>query len=674
MDEESHQVVQELHSDLARKYKKHAAAIQQAWRSFTKGQRAECMKVGARDGIVLKHSLDASLGNVCKFIPEWNLRDVAESGPDFLLDLLKHRATTSLPQQYAAGQSGGPGDHGLIMNMMATRNLRHVDAFKNSYTFFLEADMYGKSFVIKDEFEQTLADFRPAIEAGVCVPQSTGELILMRQIYLLQSLTIIIDDILEEGSKTRVTKERAKKPDQAATAALAKLNIAPTPKLSLSDLVATARDQQDSLEEYLGLLSTEPVVLAFAVNTRFFTRPELLPDEKGRRLPVHTDKYVSASFFETIHASIQAAAIWRYISRLLQLLDTAPPKNKAYRAMILQEIANVCHLEYTRAQGFLKRQVQAQSVGKYFRRVSNAVDTAGNARVTIKKNWEDLTRSDPLLHYILRLVQADTTAPKAITWVKKLGELYELSPDQRERLDDSEFYALSDFIVVASFLNDLSSVVSVPSISRKTGQTFITQSQKLESELNTLKANVDLRDFVVPIDNLLEPGVTELALKSLDDFVVGAVGKKLGFLYFDLVEDCVADILERYEELKAKREQEAKKKDEAKPPVSQPVTEEPVPEPAEQPKIKVKTRPATSRLYDLASTTEDELQRQRPSRRKNSVSVPRQSRPFRQYSLKLSHAAPSAGLRSRHPWRRWASPWCPSLGLSIPFSRLKPWR
>lgn len=89
-------VLKELHGDLARKHKMHRAAIENIWRSFDRNQRVRCMKAGAADGIVLQHSLDRSMGNVYKIMPEFNLRDITEPGSNSLLDLLKHRATKTL--------------------------------------------------------------------------------------------------------------------------------------------------------------------------------------------------------------------------------------------------------------------------------------------------------------------------------------------------------------------------------------------------------------------------------------------------------------------------------------------------------------------------------------------------------------------------------------------------
>lgn len=57
-------VLKELYRDLAAKYKKHEATIEQYWMSFDQAQRTECIKAGAYEGIVLRHSRDKSMGNV----------------------------------------------------------------------------------------------------------------------------------------------------------------------------------------------------------------------------------------------------------------------------------------------------------------------------------------------------------------------------------------------------------------------------------------------------------------------------------------------------------------------------------------------------------------------------------------------------------------------------------
>jgi hypothetical protein len=134
--------------------------------------------------------------------------------------------------------------------MMRTRNLQHINPFKDCWTFFLDGDIYGRSFELVREKEKTLAAFAPAIRAGMCVPQSVGELILLRQQYLLQSLNIVCEDILDVGSTTRALKPLPKKSTDTVTAALSNLSIGTSdqaPKLDLPYLANSAREQKAAL-------------------------------------------------------------------------------------------------------------------------------------------------------------------------------------------------------------------------------------------------------------------------------------------------------------------------------------------------------------------------------------------------------------------------------------------
>ncbi|KAK2006700.1 hypothetical protein LZ32DRAFT_668680 [Colletotrichum eremochloae] len=478
------EVIKDLHADLARKYNRH----------------------------------DVSLGNVYKIVPDWNFRDLTEK-PEHLLSLLEHRTKSTLMDQYRIGLDSGQGDHAIIDESVRTRNLRHVDSFKDCWTFFSDNDEnYGRSIRIVSERENVHRDFAAAMQTNLCIPQATGEFVLHRQ----------------EGSTERSQKPRPKNPVESASAALSKLSICDSPvKLSLPDLVANARDQAASCKEHLGLYS-EPVVLAHEVNFWFFNRPELLPDEKGRRLGVHTDKYISAAaVFDTLQNAVKEAAIWDYIHQLLARLETLN-NDKAHQTILLQEISNVCQLAYISAQGLFKRHIQSKTGAKWYKRVSNACDSAGNARVTLKGNPGDLTRSNPQLHYVFRLCHPDTTASKAVEWLKKLTDLQQAHPSERESLDESEFEALCNLAVTVAFIQDLSSTVTMPAPSRKKGLLFVSRSQELEAELSSIKTSLDLRDFAAPIDTLLEPGMTDGALETLERFIVDKAGAKLGFLYQDL--------------------------------------------------------------------------------------------------------------------------------------------
>lgn len=412
MEVNSSEMIRELHGDLQRKWKAHGPKVETAWRSFNKAQRAKCMKAGSADGVVLKHSSDVSLGNVYKFIPEWNLADITEPSSDFLLDILKHRATKTLFEQYAEGVSGTLGDRHLIEKMVREKNLRHVDPFKHSYTYFYDGK-YGESFTVQPKhLDEVMKGLRIAVDHGVLIPRSLGELVLQRQITILQLLNVMIEDILDQGSQIR-NRDGPKKQFKNAPLSESASKHA-TVKLTPQEVAAIASDQKSSLEEYLSLLRTEPTVLCPGVNVQFFSRPELVPDEKGRSLPVHTDKYIGPAVLETIHHAVQCIAIWECITGLLDLLEKQST-DKLYKSTILQELSNMCHFEYARTQALFKRQVSTGTGSKWFKRISNAYDNSGNAKISMKGKSEELTRSDPQLHYFLRLCQPETTVRKQLS-------------------------------------------------------------------------------------------------------------------------------------------------------------------------------------------------------------------------------------------------------------------
>ncbi|KAM0081534.1 hypothetical protein ACKRZS_006320 [Fusarium odoratissimum] len=596
MEANSSEMIHELHGDLQRKWEAHGPKVETAWRSFNKAQRAKCMKAGSADGLVLKHSSDVSLGNTYKFIPEWNLADITEPNSDFLLDILKHRATKTLFEQYAEGVSGTLGDRHLIEKMVREKNLRHVDPFKHSYTYFYD-EKYGESFTVQPKhLDEVMKGLRIAVDHGVLIPRSLGELVLQRQITILQLLNDMIEDILDQGSQTRNRGGPKKQFKNAPLSESASKQA--TVKLTPQEVAAIASDQRSSLEEYLSLLRTEPTVLCPGVNVQFFSRPELVPDEKGRSLPVHTDKYIGPAVFETIHHAVQGIAIWESITGLLDLLEK-PSADKLYKSTILQELSNMCHFEYARTQALFKRQVSTGTGSKWFKRISNAYDSSGNAKVSMKGKPEELTRSDPQLHYLLRLCQPETTVTKAVEWMEKLSDLYKAHPLEREKLDERESRTLHDVAAIIAFILDLSAVHSFPSASRKKGNLLVTGLQEVDTELNQIKKEVDLRDYAAPIDNLLEPGMSAKALEALDEFVVEKTGTKMGSLYQDELEKAFRNVEEQYQHAKDKANKDSKV-------AFIPIDTTPVDakERIETRRQKEKTRPEHSSLYAITPITD----------------------------------------------------------------------
>ncbi|KAL5119639.1 hypothetical protein ACEQ8H_002485 [Pleosporales sp. CAS-2024a] len=590
------EAIRELHGDLKRKYKLHGSKIEKRWRSLSQEQRIQIMRDGAHEGAVLKHAEDTSLEHVYKFIPEWNIRDIAAPSSDFLLDMLKYRATTSLQTQYMTGFNGRPGDHAHIVDMMQRKNLRLINAsrMKHCYTLFITEDGYGQTVEIAaSNRKEVLATMKPAMEAQLIVPQATGDLILMRQRNLLQLLNIVIEDILDTASDTRMQTKRPEKAADGAAAALAQLSMhSPKTKPELPQLIDGALDQQSSRENYINLITSEPTVLAHEVNFCFFTRPELIADEKGRSLPVHTDKYISGAVFDVVHDALKTATVWSYIARLLaQLRDTS---NKQHRAILLKELSNTCHLEYVRAQTYFKRSVAVGMGGnKWFKRMAT-VRKGDAARIVVKRVPESLMVEDPQLYYMVRLCQDDNTLSGALEWLQKLEDLHRAHPLEQDKLSEQEHDSLGHLAVIATFVQSLSQVAQLPAANHKKSQPFVAGFASLDSELRLLKDGLDVGDFAIPIDNLLEPGMADGALAKLDLYIQEKTGTKLGSLYQDLVEDCLVVLQKQFDEQQDKASLAQKTY------ITPTTTPESLLEcKIQQRKQKLKTRPPHSSLYDI---------------------------------------------------------------------------
>lgn len=553
------QVTKTQHADLARKYKLHGPKIEQIWRNFDQSQRVKVFKDGAVDGGYLKHSQDQSIGAPWKIIPEMNLHDITTE-PEYLLDHLRHRATTSLLHQYRVGVHDGPGDCIFILESMRDKNLRHTHDFKYCFTRFYDDESYGRSLkaATAADYHEVTTKLAFAIKGKAVVSQEVGEFVLARQLHTLMHLNVLVTDILDVGSTTKSTKTRPKKSNEAVISALSNLSIVHCrDKLSLDDIINNSLAQKTAVGDYLVLCCSESVILQHMVNVWYFSRPELIPDEKGRILPWLADKYINTSIFELIHNMATGAATWDYMHRLLQLL-AEKPNDKIASTILLQEASNVAHLEFYRLQKVFKRYAALGIGTKYFKRVSGKYDD-GFARVSLKQDPELLTRENPQLSYMLRLCSPGIDVTNAHPWIKKLDDLYRLHPIQRSELHDDVLDAFGDLVVIVSFVENLSAAVTLPPKNARRGQIYASRLKNLLDELEPLKHQIDLSKFAVPMENLLEPGMTEGAIDALDQFTAEHMGTRTGFLYQDLVDNCVSQVQTHYEQQKNRVAQIEKK-------------------------------------------------------------------------------------------------------------------
>ncbi|KAI1323122.1 hypothetical protein F5Y16DRAFT_384738 [Xylariaceae sp. FL0255] len=293
------------------------------------------------------------------------------------------------------------------------------------------------------------------------------------------------------------------KPTSTNTTAPSKLWIETAIKLHLSTLVENAQSHTERFLEELQLTFTDPEFLAYSVDKWHKTRPEIIPDEKGRVPPANSDRYSSAALLQCVENAMKTTMIWSYITHLLELLyDTT---EKALQAIVLQELSNACYFEFARAQDWLKRSLCRGEDKKWFKRVTNSSDN-GVPRIVHKNNIEQLEWEDRQMYYLLQQCHAKTKTAKIKDWFKRLDDLYEAHPGVVKRLHMSVISAVGDVNSISYFIWSLSrSLFALPAFNRKKAQDFIYGIESLEVKLHkTVKSALDQIGFLIPVNHLLQ--------------------------------------------------------------------------------------------------------------------------------------------------------------------------
>ncbi|KAJ4246530.1 hypothetical protein NW762_013470 [Fusarium torreyae] len=528
-------VIRELYADVARRYRSHGDVIESTWRTFDVCQRRKCFIAGADNGVVLEHSLTTPLGEGYVFFLEWNLADIVEGEPNVLLDMLKHRATKTLYEQYHEGVNGTAGDYEVISQIVQDNISSCTNAYKNCYTFFRKDEqLYGHSFKVNPHNVAYTAKLRTAVENGDCIPQHVGELVLKRQLTLLQCLKILMDNILEEAN----SKEQWQ-----------------VSKPTFMEVVANVHDQQSSLEEYLVSLRTESKILYINVSVQFFRQLRPVYEEEGQPPTVPVEGNIGIAVFEVMHQATQAVAIWMIIRDLLDLL-LERTLDKRHAATILQELSNICYFEYTRTKAALKQHLSAGIGAEWFKPLPGLYDRAGYERLALNGDPEELTRKDPQLHYLLRLCQPETDVVGAVKWIEKLEQLYASHSLVRKKLFERENRAYFDMAAIVTFVQDISSVFLLPPPSWGKGRLLVTGLLDTEAELNQCKKGIDLGELVYYPAMLMQSDNAIRTLQALERYVEVMTKTTMGCLYEKQQDVLIHDLEGHYQKAKVKREQD----------------------------------------------------------------------------------------------------------------------
>ncbi|PKK42786.1 hypothetical protein CI102_12255 [Trichoderma harzianum] len=494
--------LEDAHSEFARLYNDYNWQIRAIWHKLDRNERERLFLDYFNEGSPHSYPRDKSgeLELKAVIVPELNLNDVSTSAK-FLLNHFKHRATTSLFEQYRVGLDGALGDGPFVTEKVNKKQLRPRPNRPNYYYIFTEK-WYGDLLELDKEDKGT----ETLIKGGDCVSYAVGSLIWHRQYTSLMDFRFLVLRMLMKTPRAWWTEEQwelVKQDDSTVVDKMAEMikemlatGKAPGKTVPFAKLLIGVQKQRDDLEGYLAILRDEPSVFVYNVNSWLLSRPELVTDDRGYSLPPETDKHIGCAIFEVVRGWIQKFAIMSYMYNLMEMWDN-PNTKSDYKRIILQEISNVFHFEYNRAQAHLIRHVQTGIGARCFRRVPNAYDEAGNPRVVMRVKPDELNGSDSLLQHMLRLCQPQTHASQAFQWVDKLDDLYNSKPSCWKSLQQREMDALDELITI-------------------------------------------VLAFSVPINKLLEPGMANEALVQLDHLVVLHTGCKMDFFCHFIVQECSA--------------------------------------------------------------------------------------------------------------------------------------
>lgn len=245
-----------------------------------------------------------------------------------------------------------------------------------------------------------------------------------------------------------------------------------------------------------------------------------------------------------MHHAVRSVAIWSYITRLVDHLTSLPDRrfsarNNDFRLNLVQELANVCHLEYTLCQSAFRAHVQTGSGLKSFRRHS----TPPRPSRPLHHLHQDQAPIPPPLQPPppprpppLRTLHHPPPSPRAHP-IPHRPPRPDLSPSRTTSLSARESSSLTRLTTITTLLT---ATLPLPPPSHFTHQTFTTPLTALDIELVSWVRPT----FTLPPGGGGTPASAAL-LRSLDVLVSDKTGTALGFLYRDLVEDALASLVER---------------------------------------------------------------------------------------------------------------------------------
>ncbi|GKT47737.1 uncharacterized protein ColSpa_07918 [Colletotrichum spaethianum] len=324
----------------------------------------------------------------------------------------------------------------------------------------------------------------------------------------------------------------------------------------LVDFFTGAVHQEFEASNYRERLKTDEMMLCDWVLNWCSTAPEGLADKDGHvllsRAKRSTETHLGICLFEAIHFIDRNIMTWNTIRTILYVLAQLDQGKKVAkkRSRLLQELANVCYRHYYDLQNFFRRNIQCGIARKYRRRLADTYDGFGTPVVMLKNHPRDFVKSNPLMHYFLRLSQPEINPIEALDCAEKIPKYKEVYAHKIPRMTDGESSSLYNLTLVSGFLRDLHHYVRMPPACAIEGREFISKTDDLYVSFDKLKWQLSAPKYTEYLCNMakdpsrnrgVNPNLHCKALEAMDELVETRMGSVTTELYRNAIRDCFGE-------------------------------------------------------------------------------------------------------------------------------------
>ncbi|KAJ2975845.1 hypothetical protein NQ176_g5289 [Zarea fungicola] len=510
-------------------YHRYGDEVKNYWSSFGRDKRLLCTQSHLHDKV-------DPTGRV--FVQEILIAEIIKDGSSYFIELLESRATRTLYDQIFTSYNGWATDYACLERMVVRNEINpQTSIFEGTCITVIDnmltPDKPSDGRLNNNTDENNTPDENNTKKTGR-IPNTHLSLIIQRQYRIFHFLSSTMQDILDLGRENAL-------PGSKATA----LTIPPvlvTYQPSANHMTNIALDNATIAEEESCYNFEIPGRLKNQMKGFLDCRPELVPDDKGQVTLALAANSIGIALSEILYREVKRAKTWQFIYELLKSLNLRPD-DKSFRRRILQQLSNVCQMEYVEAQDLLRRNMQTRSGRMLFRRCPNSFDAMGNPRVVMKRRKpETLAARDTPLCYLLSFCHSETAPEECWQSFLKLQSHYEKHPTECLVLSHEECQAMRVLYTIASFIHFLNLAFRMPSFSRKRENEFVLGMQMEDAKAMQAKPHIDVEEFVNPIAKLQNRKIARMAIGKVAECIENAGGGDLYGNYEALVTRCLLKI------------------------------------------------------------------------------------------------------------------------------------